>query len=107
VGWDVIGQTPTEPWGRTKKFRIFPNEDPVHKPFFTPFGRLFPPGKLWDFDCLFPASTGTVRTRADVFSASILAEVIGTKDAPVLSVRCEEGSAKSGRWGGVFFLAYT
>lgn len=62
---------------------------------------LWHPGKLWDFDCLFRAvgkdngdndNAETFRSRGDVFSASMLAELPGTKEPPMLFVRCEERS---------------
>eukprot|EP00435_Cladocopium_sp_Y103_P037294 s1649_g9.t2 len=47
-------------------------------------------GKLWDFDCLFlSAGEALLNSRGDVFSASMLAELPGTKDPPTLFVRCE------------------
>ncbi|CAJ1444136.1 unnamed protein product [Effrenium voratum] len=50
-------------------------------------------GKLWDFDCLFIFGAGeTRRSRGDVFSHSMLSEVPGTKDPPMLFVRCEAPS---------------
>lgn len=42
-------------------------------------------GALWEFECVFEGQ----RSRGDVFSASMLAEMPGTKDPPVLFVRCE------------------